>query len=148
MTTIIALISLIEITSPENIKIAEAIAYSESLGNYKAIGDGGKAHGAYQMHKVAWDDTNNFRKKYKLSTFPWTNRKYKAAQDIMCMSFIELIKQRFKADYNRSPLPKEIYMAYTMGYQGAKDCEFKILNAPEYKQRAVLRFMDKYSFIK
>ena len=60
----------------------------------------------------------------------------------------QIIKQRFKADYNRLTLPKEIYMAYTMGYQGAKDCEFKILNAPEYKQRAIIRFMEKYSFIK
>lgn len=148
MTTIIALISLIEISSPENVKIAEAIAFTESLGNYRAVGDGGRAYGAYQMHKVAWDDANEFRRKHKLSPFPWSNRRYKGAQDIMCLSYIELIKHRFKKEHGRFPLPKETYMAYTMGYEGAKECEFKILNAPEYKQRAVLRFMEKYSFVK
>ncbi len=145
MTTIIALIALIEINSPENIRICESIAFAESCGNYKAIGDGGRAHGAYQMHQVAWDDANAFRKKHKLATFAWSNRKYKGAQDIMCMSFVELIKVRYKADHdNRSPSPREIYMAYTMGYEGAKAIGFRILDAPEVKQRAVIRFMEKH----
>jgi hypothetical protein len=147
-TAIIALLTLTQINSPENAKVAEAIAYTESLGNYRAVGDGGFAYGAYQMHKVAWEDTNDFRKKNGLSPFPWYNKRYKATQDIMCMSFVELIKHRFKKDYGRLPLPKEIYMAYTMGYEGAKRADFHILNAPEYKQRAILRFMEKYNLVK
>lgn len=143
-TTIIALVALVEIASPENIKIAESIAFAESCGDYRAVGDDGVAYGAYQMHKVAWDDCNEFRRKHKMAVIPWYNKRYKGAQDIMAMTYIELIKRRFIADHNRTPLPKEVYMAYTMGYEGAKSINFEILKAPAVKQRGVLRFMEKF----
>ncbi len=143
-TTIVALVSLVQIASPQNIKIAESIAYAESCGDYRAVGDDGMAWGAYQMHKVAWDDCNTFRKKYKMAVIPWQNRQYKASQDIMAMTYIEIIRRRFVEDFKREPLPKEVYMAYTMGYQGASDINFEILRAPTTKQRGVLRFMEKF----
>jgi hypothetical protein len=143
-TSIIALVALVEIASPENVKIAESIAFAESCGDYRAVGDCGVAYGAYQMHKVAWDDCNAFRKKHRMSVIPWYNKRYKGSQDIMAMTYIEIIRRRFVADFQRQPLPKEVYMAYTMGYQGAKDVNFEILRAPEVKQRGVLRFMEKF----
>ena len=138
------MVALVEIASPENIKVAESIAFAESCGDYRAVGDDGMAYGAYQMHKVAWDDCNEFRKKHKMAVIPWYNKRYKGSQDIMAMTYIELIRRRFFADHQRFPLPKEIYMAYTMGYEGAKGINFEILRAPEVKQRGTLRFMEKF----
>ena len=44
------------------IKLLNAIKSVESSGNASAIGDNGKAVGAYQLHKVYVDDVNNILK--------------------------------------------------------------------------------------
>lgn len=143
-TAILMLITVTQINSPENIRISDAIAYTESRGDYRASGDNGLAYGAYQMHKTAWDDANVYRKANGLVTYAWYNRKYKGAQDSMCRTFIELIKYRFNQIYLREPTPAEIYMAYTCGFHGAERLNFDVKKLSDLKQRAILIFMDAY----
>ena len=56
-------------------KLLNAIKNVESSGNSSAVGDNGKAVGAYQIHKVYVDDVNNILKNRGLKTrFKYTDR--------------------------------------------------------------------------
>lgn len=138
------MLTITQINSPENVRISDAIAFTESRGDYRAIGDAGQAYGAYQMHRSAWDDANAFRRTNNLSPFAWYNKRYKGAQDAMCRTFIELVKHRFRNKYNREPLPSEIYMAFTCGFEGASRVNFDVTKLSDVKQRGILRFMEAY----
>ncbi|HPM74148.1 MAG TPA: transglycosylase SLT domain-containing protein [Saccharofermentans sp.] len=57
-TTTIAIISLLATHYVHSNVFIEALIDVESKGNPKAIGDGGKAFGALQIHKICIDDVN------------------------------------------------------------------------------------------
>ena len=57
------------------IKLLNAIKNVESSGNASAIGDNGKAVGAYQIHKVYVDDVNNIMERKGFKTrFTYSDR--------------------------------------------------------------------------
>lgn len=49
--------------SGQSEKLLAAIRQVESGGNDKAVGDGGKAIGPYQIHRVYWQDAVHFDKR-------------------------------------------------------------------------------------
>ena len=53
--------------------LLDRIARVESGNRHHAIGDGGRARGAWQMHKSAWDDTSARRRAAGLPTFPFAS---------------------------------------------------------------------------
>lgn len=140
-TSLASLILGIASLKAQNDKIRLAIAHAESDNRTHAIGDSGKAFGAYQMHKIAWDDANSHRKAMGMDTIPWSRRMEREAQDQMVESFVALTSYRFFAAYARAPLPSEVYMAYTMGFSAAKRIGFKPSAMSETKKKALKRFM-------
>lgn len=140
-TSLASLILGIASLHAQNQKIRLAIAHAESDNRTHAIGDNGKAFGAYQMHKVAWDDANSHRKAMGMEQIPWSRKMEREAQDQMVESFVSITSYRFFAAYARAPLPSEVYMAYTMGFSAAKRIGFKPSAMPDKKKQALRRFM-------
>lgn len=128
------------IDSPENRKTAKCIALVESGNNHLAIGDGGKAVGAYQMHRKAWDDANKLRKVEGLLCHSWHSRFDPLVQEAMALSYIQWIKRSFYHTYGRLPTATQIYQAYTMGFTKSKSVDFDMSQLPSFKRNAIERF--------
>lgn len=59
--TILLSLSLSSVFASNNLShIASILKQVESLGDTKAVGDGGKAYGVLQIHKVCVDDINRY----------------------------------------------------------------------------------------
>lgn len=115
-------------TFPPNISVKEAaeyrmlqaIALVESGANPAAIGDGGNARGAWQMHRAAWIDSNRYRKLRGLAHYSWSRWPEVEAQRESALGYIWLLQERFASDGVDNPDPKSLYLAYSMGYIGYK----------------------------
>lgn len=103
-----------------DLRFLQAVALVESGANPLAEGDGGKAKGAWQMHKAAWMDANRYLKAQGKKTYPWSKWTCVDAQRETALAYVLLLQDRFEMDGNNSPTPRELYLAYTMGYAGYK----------------------------
>lgn len=106
-------------------------AMIESNFNYDAVGDGGKAIGAWQMHKDAWFDgcmwlANNtnersawtyYAKEHKEKAFePATSR------SVAC-AYLKILERQMRKD-KIDVTPIKLYMAWNMGLSGAREFHF------------------------
>jgi hypothetical protein len=110
----------------------------ESGMNIRAIGDRGRARGAWQMHRAAWNDASDFQRRRGLpawdfdlhSTSPIPARRY---ADV----YLQIIRGRLQGYYHRKATYQEIYAAYNLGptkfirkYKGdLKRCPKKVQDA-------------------
>lgn len=112
----------------------DKVAMIESNFNYEAEGDGGKALGAWQMHKAAWDDACDYARMKDFNQYNfwfWENTKKDYKQQAMTPEvsrvvvryYLKLLEERMKAN-GRKVTPIGLYMAYNMGYAGASGYDF------------------------
>lgn len=132
------------IESKDNNKIADCIALVESGDNHLATGDGGKAVGAYQMHRQAWDDANKLRQLNGLLRHSWSSRFNPAVQRDMALAYIQWIRRAFYSSYGILPSPMHVYHAYTMGFTKSKSVDFGMGELPSFKRNAIERFTTLY----
>lgn len=145
LTTILLTISVpTQIDSPDNHKIADAISQIESGDDSSAVGDKGKAVGAYQMHYAAWCDANRYLKSNGLLRHSWASRTNPEVQDLMVLAYIQWIKDTFYSNYNRQPTASEVYFAYSMGFTKSKSIGFDSNRIPAFKKDAIQRFTTIY----
>lgn len=133
------------IDSQENRKTAKCIALVESGNNHLAVGDGGKAIGAYQMHRKAWDDANKLRHAEGLLRHSWSSRFDPSVQEAMALSYIQWIKRSFYYTYGKLPTPTQVYHAYTMGFTKSKSVDFDMSELPSFKRNAIERFTNLHN---
>lgn len=125
----------------------DRVAMVESNYNYEAVGDKGKAIGAWQMHEASWRESCQYleRKNYAF-IISWDevadNRK-KFAKDpdisrLVSRTYLQILeKQMLNAKIKVTPIG--LYMAYNMGFRGAYNKNFN----PSYvwldsKRRSIL----------
>lgn len=112
-----------------NDDLIDKIAIIESNYNYEAKGDNGKALGAWQIHKSAWDDACDYAKFKDLNKWNWhfwdtTKKDYKESAFSPEISrsvvryYLMLLEARM-INGNHKVTPTGLYMAYNMGYHGA-----------------------------
>jgi len=129
--------------SPITEEFLDSIAMIESHFDFKAVGDKGKARGAYQMHKSAWDeavlwsmlDNGNHDIKIEWSEYatePNISR-------IVCKLYFKLLEYRFKNKMNRLPTALELYVCYNRGFTGAYRINFNADNGNYGRARYYLR---------
>jgi hypothetical protein len=124
-------------------KFLDSVAMIESNFNPNAVGDKGKAIGAYQLHEDAWIDAckwmeHNDDGSYK-DGFSWlvghintqwkTRAKDPVISRIVAKNYFSLLHYRFKKR-GINPTEIQLYMAYNMGFGGASKCDF---NPTSYK---------------
>lgn len=92
-----------------------AIGVVESRMNHLAVGDGGRALGAYQMHSEAWQDANTHlaaqgRRTYKRNAW----REFQV-QKHMASAYLEVIRTRLSRAGVISPTDAQIAACWNLG---------------------------------
>lgn len=106
-------------------RILRAIALVESGGSRHAVGDSGKALGAWQMHPAAWQDANTFRRAQGLPEIPRSRWREGWVQEAMAKAFLCLIQTRLARAGVVTPTPTHIALCWNMGFAGAKARGFR-----------------------
>jgi len=102
----------------------DAVAMVESSNNAKAIGDGGKATGAWQLHQAARIDARRYLGR------DGTDRE-------LARAYFQWLQARFVKRYGKQPTRLELYQAYNRGFGNAAKDGFDLSKAPVITQRAV-----------
>jgi hypothetical protein len=120
---------IINVEAEVNLKeISDVLKQVETLGNTKSIGDGGKAYGVLQIHKIYVDEVNN---RYGTA---YTHKQMFdpiCAEEVflLCMQFAQ---ERFCKKYNRMPTEEEIVRMHNGGiYTG-------------YKKKSTIKYYKRY----
>ena len=138
LLALIGFCSILDAKDVINDKFLDSVAMIESSFNFDAIGDKGKARGAYQMHKGAWADAEkrldlNYDWK-TFSTDSFISRMY-------CREYFKILYFQFVNKYHKTPTDIQLYMAYNMGFNGADEYSFIANNIalPEKNSRILTK---------
>ena len=123
-----------------NGKLIHAVAMVESNNNHRAVGDQGKANGAFQMWKPAWQDCSKWLKRngFKTTSYekgvndPTISHQY-------CKVYLSILNSQLRRSIGREPSAAELYAAYNLGYTGFKRRGFDISKTPSITQRAAAK---------
>lgn len=115
----------------------DRIARIESGRNPAAIGDNGRAIGAWQISEAAWTDVNALRRAQMLPEWPW-----EAAHDLgvareYALQFIGLLEHKLTASLSRRPTEAELYAAYAHGFAGFKRRGFSLKKCAPHVRRNI-----------
>jgi hypothetical protein len=129
-----------------NGKLIHAVAMVESNNNHRAVGDQGKANGAFQMWKPAWTDCSRWLKKNGFKTTPY-ERGVNDPQiaHVYCKTYLSIIHGQLKKKMGREPTAAHLYSAYNLGVRGFERRGFKLSKTPATTQRAITKL---YGFLK
>lgn len=94
--------------------LVDAIAQVESGGDCQAVGDNGKARGAWQMHKAAWDESG---KRLKAS-FHFSYAHDKGISRRYAEAYVAILSEGLERHLGRKPTNQEVYAAYRLGLAG------------------------------
>lgn len=114
----------------------KAVAMVESSNNPKAVGDGGKALGMYQLHKPAWEQISEQRKKAGLETWSWSYALDKDISAIYASAYMDWLSNSLKVKLKREPAPWEVYAAYNRGLGGFAKVNYNFSSLPSHTQKA------------
>jgi hypothetical protein len=120
----------------DDVAIASAIAQVETGEDYNAIGDNGKARGAYQLHRSAWIDgcTQLMREgKPAYSYDQWTNAK---TQDTVALALLRSLRGHLISKGIKDPSPEQLALCWNMGFTAASRIGFDYRRAKtDYAER-------------
>lgn len=116
--TILLSLSLSSVFASNNLShITSILKQVESLGDTKAVGDGGKAYGVLQIHKAYVNEVNN---RYG-TTYTHEEMFDEICAEEVFYLYMRYASKRFKKLYKRSPTEEEIVRMHNGGmYQGHK----------------------------
>jgi Transglycosylase SLT domain len=144
LAILLASLTPIQRLQAETTILCNAIAQVESGQNYKAIGDGGKALGAWQIHVAAWITANQWRMKQGLNKIPRTAWQAPENQRQIAFAYLSWIKETMEKDGLKNPTIEQIYIAFGWGYMNFSAAGFDVTRAPEAKQEAAKRVANIY----
>lgn len=110
--------------------LIDKFAMIESNYNYEAVGDKGKALGAWQMHKDAVDESLNslYRKTgndFRPMGMGWNkNTMFDSLKSRMIARAYMVILEDQMNKLGHKPTPISLYMAWNMGFTGARSHRF------------------------
>ena len=124
--------------------LTNAIGAVESGMNYAAVGDGKKAVGAWQVHVAAWITANQWREKQGLPMISRKEWRVPENQRAIAVAYVTWCRDRLVEDGIVNPSPEQIYLAFTMGFAGAKAVGHSLVTAPKAKADAAERVGNIY----
>lgn len=130
-----------------NGKLIHAVALAESRNNHRAVGDQGKANGAFQMWKIAWTDCNRWRSKqgYKAYSYKkYVNDPY--ISHIYCKTYLSILHSQLNDALDRDVTIADLYAAYNMGFEGYRvKAKLDPSKTPAHTQAKIKEIMDYMS---
>ena len=126
------------------LRMVDAVGEAESRNTPGSIGDQGSALSAFQIWESAWHDANQFRVSRGQDFIPRRSWNDHELSRQICKSILEMHEARMIKD-GIKPTPTKLYLAYSMGYAGAKKISFSPAYAPAVKRKGLSRFLSAYS---
>ena len=111
-------------------ELVDKFAIIESNYNHEAVGDGGKALGAWQMHKAAvYESVNTLYRKtgnnFSDCGITWNKETmFNPSHSRMIAKAYMLILEEQMIKCGQTPTPISLYMAWNMGFSGARQHRF------------------------
>jgi len=123
--SIFLLASFLE-ASDDSARILRAIALVESGADLRAVGDGGLALGAWQIHAQAWEDANAFREAMGLPKLSRSRWREAGVQEGVAKALFSVLAARLQRVGVRSPTPGQIALCWNCGFAGAQARGFRL----------------------
>jgi hypothetical protein len=117
--------------------LATAVAVAESNSNTQAVGDAGKARGAYQMWQIAWTQVNKERAKEKRYRYPWSYAHDAFVSRQYAVEYLRWCGTVLEKELGRKPYYWEVYACYARGPSVFRDDGYKYAELPARTQRAI-----------
>ena len=117
----------------------EAVAQIESSGGRYTVGDGGRAHGTWQMHVAAWKDTTAYRKRRGEQTWSYKFAHDTAVAKIYARDYLTMLENQLRSASRREPTAEMVYAAYNMGFTRFAGLGFRLEISPRTTQSACVR---------
>ena len=117
----------------------EVVAQIESSGGRYTVGDGGRAHGAWQMHVAAWKDTTAYRKKRGEPVWGYSQAHNVTVARLYARDYLTLLENRLRTALRRDPTAEMVYAAYNMGFTRFAGLGFRVENGPRTTRLACTR---------
>jgi len=118
----------------DDAKLIHAIGVVESGMDFRAVGDQGRAVGAYQMHPEAWQDANAWRKAQGLPAFPRHEWRDQRVQLHMAQAYMNVLRKRLLGLGFANPSPGLLAVCWNKGLEGARRDSFR---STRYAKRVV-----------
>jgi hypothetical protein len=121
--------------------LATAVAIAESNNKAEAVGDSGKARGAYQMWRIAWDQTNKVRKAEGLKQYPWAYAHDRFVGRMYAIEYLRWCGEVMETRLKRKPTYWEVYAAYARGpttFIEEHDCNYASLPARTHRAIGII----------
>lgn len=129
----------------ETTVLCMSIAAVESGNDYKAVGDDGRARGAWQMHKAAWETANHWRMSKGMKPWSWDGAwTDKKVQKEMAFAYVSWLRDELEASGKVLVGPREIYIAYSWGLTNYVNAGYTTVGCPEFKVDAADRVANIY----
>jgi hypothetical protein len=117
--------------------LATAVGVAESNSNTQAVGDSGKARGAYQMWRVAWEQASLVLRKDGSKTYPWAYAHDAYVSRQYAITYLRWCGSVLEARMGRKPVYWEVYAAYARGPQAFAEEGYSYDNLPVRTKRAI-----------
>jgi len=116
----------------------QAVAMVESGGNKNAIGDSGRARGAWQMHRPAWIDAQGWQRSRGARVWGWNDWRHPQAQTEMAFAYLKICSRRLTGAGVKVD-PVNLYLCYSMGFAAFEKARFDRAAVPGEKLNAAER---------
>jgi hypothetical protein len=117
----------------------EAVAQIESSGGRHLVGDGGRAHGAWQMHAAAWKDTTAFRRRQGQPVWSYRHAHHPEVARLYARDYLTILEQQLRGALGREPTGQLLYAAYNVGFARLERLRFRLDRTPSATQDACAR---------
>jgi len=108
----------------DDVAIASAIAQVETGEDYNAIGDNGKARGAYQLHRSAWIDGCTQLMGEGKQAYSYDQWKDAKTQDTVALALLRSLRGRLIFKGITDPTPEQLALCWNMGFTAASRIGF------------------------
>ena len=120
----------------DDVAVLAAIGQVETGMDYNAIGDNGKARGAYQLHRSAWIDGCTQLMREGKPTYSYDDWKYATIQDTVALALLRSIRGRLANKGITDPSAEQLALCWNMGFTAASRINFDCKRAKsDYAQR-------------
>ena len=108
----------------DDVALLSAIGLVETGQNYKAVGDNGKALGAYQLHRSAWVDGCTQLLREGKETYAYSEWTDADKQDTVALALIRSLRDRLAFKGIKNPTAEQIALCWNMGFTAASRINF------------------------
>lgn len=143
-TALLTAVATCAAATPITDSFLDSVAVIESNNNPNAVGDSGRAIGAFQMHKPAFLEACQHLAKRTGQHALWVDTiaddhkhyaKQPATSRVVARAYFQILESRMLKD-GIKPTKENLYMAYNMGYAGARKYRFNPYDSSLDKTRA------------